>query len=151
MTTEELKEYVEFMKKEGLVYLEIKKKDFNLVLKKSNDQFESVSNMIEEEIPNLSQKQIIEESKKEIQHSGNLIYVKSPLVGIFYRASSPHTKPFVEIGFHVKKGDTLCIIEAMKVMNEINTDEDGVVKEILVENGHPIEFGQFLFILEGKG
>lgn len=150
MKTEELKEYIEFMKKEGLVYLEIRKKDFNLVLKKNNDQFEDNSKKIEEDIPYLSQKHIIEESQKEIQHIGKVVYVKSPLVGIFYRASSPHAKTFVEIGSQVKKGDPLCIIEAMKVMNEINADEDGIVKEILVENGKPVEFGQLLFILEGE-
>lgn len=74
--------------------------------------------------------------------------VKSPMVGSFYRASSPGAKAFVEIGDTVKSGQTICIIEAMKLLNEIECDKDGVVKAILVENGQPVEFGEPLFIIE---
>ena len=70
---------------------------------------------------------------------------KSPMVGTFYRAASPSTPAFVEVGQTVKAGDTLCIIEAMKLMNEIEAEKSGVVKEILVENGQPVEFGEPLF------
>src|SRR4051812_40847231 len=73
--------------------------------------------------------------------------VKSPMVGTFYRAASPDAKSFVEVGDSVQVGDPLCIIEAMKLMNEIESDHAGVVKEILVENGQPVEFGQPLVIL----
>jgi acetyl-CoA carboxylase biotin carboxyl carrier protein len=73
--------------------------------------------------------------------------VKSPMVGTFYRAASPGAKAFVEVGDAVKEGDTLCIVEAMKLMNEIEADASGVVKAILVENGQPVEFGQPLFLL----
>lgn len=73
--------------------------------------------------------------------------VKSPIVGTFYRAGSPDAKSFVEVGDTVKEGDTLCIIEAMKLMNEIEADASGVVRSILVENGQPVEFGQPLFVL----
>ena len=73
--------------------------------------------------------------------------VKSPMVGTFYRAASPGAKAFVEVGDTVQAGDPLCIIEAMKLMNEIEADESGVVKEILAENGQPVEFGQPLVIL----
>lgn len=73
--------------------------------------------------------------------------VKSPMVGTFYRASSPGSAPFVEIGATVKEGDTLCIIEAMKLLNEIDADASGVIKQILVENGQPVEFGQPLFVV----
>lgn len=73
--------------------------------------------------------------------------IKSPMVGTFYRASTPGAKPFVEVGQTVKAGDTLCIIEAMKLLNEIESDYDGVVKAILVENGQPVEYGQPLFII----
>jgi acetyl-CoA carboxylase biotin carboxyl carrier protein len=74
--------------------------------------------------------------------------VKSPMVGTFYRSASPGAAPFVEIGDTVAQGDTLCIVEAMKLMNEIEADVAGTVKAILVENGQPVEFGQPLFILE---
>lgn len=74
--------------------------------------------------------------------------VKSPMVGTFYRSSAPGAKPFVEIGQTVKSGDTVCIIEAMKLLNEIEADRDGVIKAILVENGQPVEYGQPLFVIE---
>ncbi|HYC43718.1 MAG TPA: acetyl-CoA carboxylase biotin carboxyl carrier protein [Noviherbaspirillum sp.] len=73
--------------------------------------------------------------------------VKSPMVGTFYRSSSPGNPPFVEVGATVKEGDTLCIIEAMKLLNEIDADASGVIKQILVENGQPVEFGQPLFVI----
>ena len=73
--------------------------------------------------------------------------VKAPMVGTFYRSASPDAKPFVEVGQAVKEGDTICIIEAMKLMNEIEADASGNVKAILVENGQPVEYGQPLFIL----
>jgi acetyl-CoA carboxylase biotin carboxyl carrier protein len=73
--------------------------------------------------------------------------VKSPMVGTFYRSSAPGAAAFVEIGSSVKQGETVCIIEAMKLLNEIETDAAGVIKQILVENGQPVEFGQPLFII----
>ncbi|HFC8500585.1 MAG: acetyl-CoA carboxylase biotin carboxyl carrier protein [Neisseria sp.] len=73
---------------------------------------------------------------------------KSPMVGTFYRAPGPNAPAFVEIGQQVKAGDTLCIIEAMKLMNEIEAEKSGVIKEILVDNGTPVEYGEPLFIIE---
>lgn len=78
---------------------------------------------------------------------GAVHFVTSPMVGTFYRAPAPNSPPFVEVGEPVKKKQTLCIIEAMKLMNEIECDLDGVVKEIFVENGKPVEYGQRLFSL----
>ena len=74
--------------------------------------------------------------------------VTSPMVGTFYRASSPGAKSFAEVGDVVKEGQAVCIIEAMKIMNEIEADKDGVIAKILVENGKPVEYGQPLFIIE---
>ena len=73
--------------------------------------------------------------------------VKSPMVGTFYRSSSPGAKSFVEVGQSVNAGDTLCIIEAMKLLNEIECDQNGVIKAIMVENGQPVEYGEPLFII----
>ncbi|MBI3222141.1 MAG: acetyl-CoA carboxylase biotin carboxyl carrier protein [Nitrosomonadales bacterium] len=73
--------------------------------------------------------------------------VKSPMVGTFYRSASPGAKAFVDVGQTVNSGDTLCIIEAMKLLNEIESDQSGVIKAILVENGQPVEFGQPLFVI----
>jgi len=77
--------------------------------------------------------------------------IRSPMVGTFYRSSAPGAKAFVEVGDTVKSGDTLCIIEAMKLLNEIESDRDGTVKAILVENGQPVEYGEPLIILTLKG
>jgi acetyl-CoA carboxylase biotin carboxyl carrier protein len=74
--------------------------------------------------------------------------VKSPMVGTFYRAPSPGAKPFVEVGDTVKAGQTVCIIEAMKLLNEIESDKDGVVKAIVAENGQPVEYGEPLLVIE---
>jgi acetyl-CoA carboxylase biotin carboxyl carrier protein len=82
----------------------------------------------------------------EPQITGHVI--KSPMVGTFYRAPTPGGKPFVEVGQSVKVGDTLCIVEAMKLLNQIESDKAGIVKAILVENEHPVEYGQPLFVIE---
>ena len=74
--------------------------------------------------------------------------VKSPMVGTFYRSASPGAKPFVELGSVVKEGETICIIEAMKILNEIEADKSGTVTKILSENGQAVEYGQPLFIIE---
>ena len=74
--------------------------------------------------------------------------VKSPMVGTFYRASSPGAKPFAEIGQAIKEGETICIVEAMKILNEIEADKSGTVKQILVDNGQAVEYGQPLFVIE---
>jgi acetyl-CoA carboxylase biotin carboxyl carrier protein len=73
---------------------------------------------------------------------------KSPMVGTFYRSSSPGAKPFAEVGDVVKAGQPVCIIEAMKIMNEIEADQDGTITKIMVDNGQPVEYGQPLFIIE---
>jgi len=74
--------------------------------------------------------------------------LKAPMVGTFYRSPSPEAKPFVEVGQNVKAGETVCIIEAMKLMNEIEADATGMIKAILVESGQPVEYGQPLFLIE---
>ncbi|MEJ2314668.1 MAG: acetyl-CoA carboxylase biotin carboxyl carrier protein [Nitrospirota bacterium] len=84
----------------------------------------------------------------EEDESHRLITVTAPLVGTFYRAPSPEAAPFVEVGDTVKKGQVICIIEAMKLMNEIESEADGVVARVLVENSHPVEYGEPLFLLE---
>jgi len=74
--------------------------------------------------------------------------LKSPMVGTFYRSASPGSAPFIEVGATVKEGDTLCIIEAMKILNQIEADKSGIVKQILIENAQPVEYDQALFIIE---
>ena len=74
--------------------------------------------------------------------------ILSPMVGTFYRAPSPNSKPFVSVGDEIKEGQTLCVVEAMKLMNEIPSDKTGVIREVLVENGQPVEYGQILFRID---
>lgn len=74
--------------------------------------------------------------------------IKSPMVGTFYRSASPGAKPFVDVGTSIKEGETVCIVEAMKILNEIDADKAGTIKRILVENGQPVEYGQPLFVIE---
>jgi acetyl-CoA carboxylase biotin carboxyl carrier protein len=85
------------------------------------------------------------EAAKPVVAEGHI--VKSPMVGTFDRSASPGSKPFVDVGQNVNSGETLCIIEAMKLLNEIESDQTGVIKAILVENGQPVEFGQPLFVI----
>jgi acetyl-CoA carboxylase biotin carboxyl carrier protein len=80
--------------------------------------------------------------------AGNLVEIRSPMVGTYYRAPSPEAPPYVEIGSRVSKGQTLCILEAMKLMNELEAEISGVIREILVENAEPVEYGQVLFRIE---
>ncbi|NJD06946.1 MAG: acetyl-CoA carboxylase biotin carboxyl carrier protein [Methylococcaceae bacterium] len=86
------------------------------------------------------------ESEVAKEPSGHL--VRSPMVGTFYRAPTPGAKPFVEVGHRVSAGDTLCIIEAMKILNQIDADKSGVISKILVENAQPVEYNQPLFVIE---
>ena len=81
----------------------------------------------------------------------NRVDVKSPMVGTFYRAPAPDAPPYVEVGSSVSKGQTLCILEAMKLMNELECEQDGIVREILVEDADPVEYGQVLFRIEPSG
>ena len=84
-------------------------------------------------------------SKVDTTTIDNKDAITSPMVGTFYRSASPDSAPFIDIGSTVKKGETLCIIEAMKILNEIESDKEGIISKILVENGQPVEFGQPLF------
>lgn len=103
------------------------------------------------EVPRHVQKPPVPETK-EVEEAApevtNLVTVTSPIVGIFYRSASPDAPHFVEEGSTVKKGQVLCIVEAMKLMNEIESDVDGIVRKILVENGQPVEYGEPLFLIE---
>lgn len=90
------------------------------------------------------QEEKLEDKEAKVKEE-NLHVIKAPLVGTFYRSPGPNLKPFVEVGTKVKKGDTLCIIEAMKIMNEIQSDVDGEIVEILIENETMVEYGQELF------
>ena len=96
-------------------------------------------------LDNLSKAQPLEEDNKGLV---DLIDVKSPMVGTFYRSPAPDKPPFVEIGQKIKVGDTLCIVEAMKMMNQVKSEFNGTIKDILVENAQPVEFDEVIITLE---
>lgn len=142
MKTEELKPFVDFMKAHGLLILSVEKPEFKLYLVK-----EGAENLVSAPARTVAAG-LAPETVLEPAINKNAVSVTSPLVGTFYRAPAPGAALFVEVGQEVKAGDTLCIVEAMKVMNEIKGEVNGKVLEIKAENGKPVEFGQVLFLIE---
>ncbi len=98
--------------------------------------------------PNQVEASVPEAKKKEVEDTDHLVPIKSPMVGTFYRAPAPDAKPYVELNQQIAVGQVVCIIEAMKLMNEIESEVAGRVAKIPVENGKPVEFGQTLFLIE---
>lgn len=96
----------------------------------------------------VSQLEITTESPKESEVKTNLVEIRSPMVGTFYKSPAPDAKPFVEVGRQIREGQVVCIIEAMKLMNEIEAEISGSIVETLVENAKPVEFGQPLFLVD---
>lgn len=156
MKPEEIRELIKIVEESGIDELEVsrwwkKVKIRKNGVSKSVQIVSSTKNHIENdvEVPqNTGEVTAAEPVKEERKISANTFEVKSPMVGTFYRAPAPGEKPFVEAGDAVKKGQVLCIIEAMKLMNEIEAEVDGTISEILIENAQPVEFNQTLFLLE---
>ncbi len=151
MEPEELKPFVEFMEKHHLLILSVQKEGFNLYLVKEGAEklpffISSEPGIPEEGRPSLVPSRTPREA--ELKKPDNVVVVTSPLVGTFYRSPAPGAPPFVEVGSEVKPGDTLCIVEAMKVMNEVKSETSGRVLQIKAEDGKLVEFGQVLFLLE---
>lgn len=143
MDIDKLKALVKFMEDNNLAELEIEDKDAKVKLRKN---IPSVLPAAAPIIPPSNTEK--PQAQPEAKRPSNLVEIKAPMVGTFYRAPAPDAAPFVEIGDEIKSGDTLCIIEAMKLMNEIKSDVKGKIKEILVENAEPVEYGQVLFLVE---
>lgn len=149
MNLKEIKEMIALMNENGLMELEIEKDGMRIKLKKTGSQIEGFSGpfVIEKE-----RTAGIEASKTHApaveQPAIKVAEIKAPMVGTFYRAPSPEAPPYIEVGQTVEPGQVICIIEAMKLMNEIKSEIKGKVLEILAENAEPVEFGQPMFILE---
>lgn len=144
---EEIKDLMDKMSKTDLESLEISDGDFKLTLlaKKENIIYSQASPA---QVKNISTKLIEDNQDGNIHQKIDGNEVKSPIVGTFYTAPSPDKPNFVKIGDKIKKGDTLCIIESMKLMNEIQSDFDGEVVEICIENGSTVEFDQTIMIIK---
>ena len=140
MEAKKLKEFIELMEDNNLCELEIEEGGKRIRLKKN---FAELPTAISAVPPPVSL------AAPQEQKSGkNTLEIKSPMVGTFYTSPSPGAKPYVSIGDIVNSGDIICIVEAMKLMNEIKAEVGGKVVQILIENGEPIEFGQTLFTIE---
>ena len=153
---QKIKELIEIMKRNGLVEAEIKHGDDKIFLKFSQPQpalggTVTAVPVIEPSVsaapvrPNETQTSAVEVLPSDMQPEEGLVEIKSPLVGTFYATPSPDSDPYVELGSHVDAQAVVCIVEAMKVMNEIKTETSGTIVEILVTNGQAVEYGQVLF------
>ena len=152
MDLRKLKKLIDLVEESGISELELTEGEEKVKISRNTftppqpQLIQSQAALNAQQIIKLEESPISNEEKKiAIANDSNAI--NSPMVGIFYRAASPDSSPFIEVGSSVKKGDTLCIIEAMKLLNEIECDQDGIIKKILIENGQPVEFGEPLFII----
>jgi acetyl-CoA carboxylase biotin carboxyl carrier protein len=145
MELEEIKDIISFLKDTDVTELNIEREGFKIRIKRGYiyGPIEVSKTLKSAEEPVKPHFMTELQKEEEMLHT-----ITSPLVGTFYRASSPDAPPFVEVGAKVEKGQVLCIIEAMKIMNEIESDVSGVIKKILVENGQPVEYGEPLFLIE---
>jgi acetyl-CoA carboxylase biotin carboxyl carrier protein len=142
MELEDLKELIELLKDSDITELQIEKEGTKVKIKREKF-FQSLELPVHR--PSATQEKVAVETEEESQR---LVTITSPIVGTFYRASPPEANPFVEFGAKVSKGQVLCIVEAMKLMNEIESDVDGIIVKVLVENGQPVEYGEPLFLIE---
>lgn len=143
MEIDDLKGLIEMLKETDITELQVEKDGIKVKIKR--DKLVSAID--------LSKAHVVSEKSPSqpaaiVEDTQRLMTVTAPIVGTFYRAATPEAVPFVEVGAKVKKGQVLCIIEAMKLMNEIESEVDGVVVRSLVENGHSVEYGEPLFMIE---
>ena len=145
MEHEDLKELIGLLKDTDITELQVEKEGIKIKIKREKyfGHLEVPSPVVE--------RRVIREEAIICETESNLCTVASPIVGTFYRAPAPDSAPFIEAGARVKKGQVLCVIEAMKLMNEIESEMDGIIARILVENGHPVEYGEPLFLIDPAG
>ena len=165
MKLEEIQSLIKFVAKSGVSEVELEMNDVKILIKTPPKGIRGLESgsfvqtpIMGGTMPNTQQMQAIPpaiaqsaastaEAFDKAENDTNYTEVKSPMIGTFYRSPTPEKPSFVNVGDDIKVGDVLCIIEAMKLLNEIESDVDGVIKEILVENGQPVEFGETLFVI----
>lgn len=163
MKTSEIRDLIDFISKTGLNEVNIETKELKLHVKREPDQkilksspvmthMPSTQVMPQQSAPSVQTQPQTSPSKEapaEAPASGKkLVEIKSPMIGTFYRSSSPDAPPFVSVGDKVAKGQTVCIIEAMKLFNEIESEVSGTVVKVMLENSSPVEYDQVLFLVE---
>ena len=155
-TLKELQKFIKEISETGLYKVEIKTEDFTLKIQSQPEV--KVSQAVVQQPQIVSQPQAVatsqvetkkeNESKENKKEDENLVEIKAPMVGTFYRRPAPDKPPYVEVGDHIKKGQTVCIIEAMKIFNEIEAEVSGEIVKILVEDASPVEYNQALFLVK---
>ena len=152
MDLRKLKTLIDLVEASDISELELTEGEEKVKISRQNNMGASLTptNYVQQQIrPPLNQQPQTQtdtiEDKIDTSPTENKNIITSPMVGTFYRSASPDSAPFIDIGSTVKKGETLCIIEAMKILNEIESDKEGTITKILIENGQPVEFGQSLF------
>jgi acetyl-CoA carboxylase biotin carboxyl carrier protein len=143
MELEDLKELIELLKETDITEILVEKEGTKVKIKR--EKFFQSLDITTQKTHVVQETPVIKEIEEETQR---LITVTSPIVGTFYRSPTPEASVFVETGLKVRKGQVLCIIEAMKLMNEIESEVDGILVKALVENGQPVEYGEPLFLIE---
>ncbi|MGL4602616.1 MAG: acetyl-CoA carboxylase biotin carboxyl carrier protein [Iodobacter sp.] len=151
MDLRKLKKLIDLVEESGIAELEVTEGEERVRITRVNQNIPAYAQAMQYQLPPAAAPAaaapVAVAVAAEVEAKPEGFVAKSPMVGTFYRASSPESKNFVEIGQQVNVGDTLCIIEAMKLLNEIEADQAGVIKAILVENGRPVEYGEPLFII----
>jgi acetyl-CoA carboxylase biotin carboxyl carrier protein len=144
---DEIKEMLDLMDERGLEEFELERDGFRVKLRKQSTAMPSSKSevVVAKSAADVSVEGV---GSSEIPVDDGLVRVESPIVGTFYRAPDPEGDPFVKVGSQVQKGEVLCIIEAMKLMNEIDADQDGEIVKIFVENGQAVEYGEVLFAMK---
>ena len=152
MDLRKIKKLMELLEESGIAEIEVKEGEESIKLSRNiGSSVAPVQQMIQQ--PMMPQQQAPQatsqvQDKSDDSSNQNRNTVNSPMVGTFYASASPESKPFVTVGQSVKKGDTLCILEAMKMMNQVQAESNGKILEILVDNAEPVEFDQPLFVIE---
>ena len=155
MKTSEIRDLIDFISKSGLNEVNIETKELKLQVKREPDQkvFKSTPVMAPvaaaPSMPVTTQSAVPKAERPSVESAGKkTVEIKSPMIGTFYRSASPDSPPFVSVGDKISKGQTVCIIEAMKLFNEIESEFSGTIVKAMVENSTPVEYDQVLFVVE---
>jgi acetyl-CoA carboxylase biotin carboxyl carrier protein len=153
MDIKEIRKIIELMKENDLSEFELAEEGFRITIRRKNGLESHVSSMqhaASQAVAQMASQAAPTPAAPVPEPPSNLVEVKSPMVGTFYRSPSPEAEPFVALGREIEEESVVCIVEAMKVMNEIKAEVRGVIRKILVENATPVEFGQPLFLVEPR-
>lgn len=153
MDLRKIKKLMELLEESGIAEIEVKEGEESIKLSRNTQAVQNIinpaeTNQIITAADNVRDTTLTDDKKDKSKELPDGDIITSPMVGTFYRAASPDSKPFVEKGQKVSKGDTLCILEAMKMMNQVNAETGGTIIDILVDDAEPVEFGQPLFVIK---